>query len=66
MNHDPTVTLLFTRYAAIAHIETESNAPDAPMLLVAQDDWHPGVIGIVAGRLREKYRKPVVVVANKA
>jgi single-stranded-DNA-specific exonuclease len=48
--------------AAIAHIETESNAPDAPMLLVAQDDWHPGVIGIVAGRLREKYRKPVVVV----
>ena len=48
--------------AAIAYIETESNQADAPMLLVAQDDWHPGVIGIVAGRLREKYRKPVVVV----
>ena len=48
--------------AAIAHIETESNQSDAPMLLVAHDDWHPGVIGIVAGRLREKYRKPVVVV----
>jgi single-stranded-DNA-specific exonuclease len=32
------------------------------MLLVAADGWHPGVIGIVAGRLREKYRKPVVVV----
>jgi single-stranded-DNA-specific exonuclease len=48
--------------AAIAHIETESNAPDAPMLLVAADDWHPGVIGIVAGRLREKYRKPTIVV----
>ena len=48
--------------AAIAYVETQSNAPDAPMLLVAADDWHPGVIGIVAGRLREKYRKPVVVV----
>ena len=48
--------------AAIAHIETESNAAEAPMLLVAADGWHPGVIGIVAGRLREKYRKPVVVV----
>ena len=48
--------------AAIAHIETESNQGEAPMLLVAADDWHPGVIGIVAGRLREKYRKPVVVV----
>ncbi len=48
--------------AAIAHIETQSNQACAPMLLVAADGWHPGVIGIVAGRLREKYRKPVVVV----
>ncbi len=48
--------------AAIAHIERESNQAEAPMLLVAADDWHPGVIGIVAGRLREKYRKPVIVV----
>jgi single-stranded-DNA-specific exonuclease len=48
--------------AAIAHIERESNFAAAPMLLVAADDWHPGVIGIVAGRLREKYRKPVIVV----
>ena len=48
--------------AAAAHIESESNFADAPMLLVAADDWHPGVIGIVAGRLRERYRKPVIVV----
>jgi len=48
--------------AAIAHIERESNQADQPMLLVAADDWHPGVIGIVAGRLREKYRKPAIVV----
>lgn len=48
--------------AAIAHIETESNQASQPLLLVAADDWHPGVIGIVAGRLREKYRKPAVVV----
>jgi single-stranded-DNA-specific exonuclease len=48
--------------AAIAHIERESNQAEQPMLLVAADDWHPGVIGIVAGRLREKYRKPVIVV----
>jgi len=48
--------------AAVRIIEHESNQADAPMLLVAADDWHPGVIGIVAGRLRERYRKPVVVV----
>jgi single-stranded-DNA-specific exonuclease len=48
--------------AAVALIERESNLGDAPMLLVAADGWHPGVIGIVAGRLRERYRKPVIVV----
>ena len=49
--------------AAIAIIESGSNLdPEAPVLLVAADHWHPGVIGIVAGRLRERYRKPVIVV----
>ena len=48
--------------AAVAHIEQASNFADQPLLLVAADDWHPGVIGIVAGRLRERYRKPVIVV----
>ena len=48
---------------AIGIIEAGSNLdPEAPVLLVAADHWHPGVIGIVAGRLRERYRKPVVVV----
>ncbi|HWT13535.1 MAG TPA: single-stranded-DNA-specific exonuclease RecJ, partial [Allosphingosinicella sp.] len=28
--------------------------------------WHPGVIGIVAGRLKEKLRKPAIVVALAA
>lgn len=48
--------------AAVRQIERESNQADAPCLLVAQDGWHPGVIGIVAGRLRERYRKPVMVI----
>jgi len=49
--------------AAIALIETQSNFdPNAPVILAANDGWHPGVIGIVAGRLRERYRKPVIVV----
>jgi single-stranded-DNA-specific exonuclease len=48
--------------AAVRIVERESNFAEAPCLLVAADDWHPGVIGIVAGRLRERYRKPVIVV----
>jgi single-stranded-DNA-specific exonuclease len=35
-------------------------------ILVAHEGWHEGVIGIVAGRLSEKYAKPVAVVAFKA
>jgi single-stranded-DNA-specific exonuclease len=48
---------------AVRLIERESNmAPDAPVLVVAAEGWHPGVVGIVAGRLRERYRRPVVVI----
>lgn len=36
--------------------------PSVPAVVVAGDDWHPGVIGIVAGRLRERWRKPVIVI----
>jgi single-stranded-DNA-specific exonuclease len=47
----------------IERIEHETNLdPDSPVILVSGDGWHPGVIGIVAGRLRERYRKPVMVI----
>jgi single-stranded-DNA-specific exonuclease len=36
---------------------------DDPMLFIKGEGWHPGVIGIVAGRLKEKYNKPVAVIA---
>jgi len=35
----------------------------APALVLAKHDWHPGVIGIVAGRLAEKHDRPVVLIA---
>src|SRR3569833_3855651 len=34
---------------------------DAPFILVAGEGWHPGVVGIVAGRLNERFAKPAVV-----
>lgn len=42
---------------------TEENAPAA--LVVYQADFHQGVIGIVAGRLKEKYLKPVIAFAHQ-
>jgi single-stranded-DNA-specific exonuclease len=48
---------------AVRLIEQQSNFdPEAPVLVAAKEDWHPGVVGIVAGRLRERYRRPVVVI----
>lgn len=34
-----------------------------PALVLADHEWHPGVIGIVAGRLAEKFHRPVVMIA---
>lgn len=33
-----------------------------PLVFVAAQGWHPGVIGIVASRLKERFRKPAIVV----
>ena len=33
------------------------------VLVVAGRNWHAGVIGIVAGRLKEKYGRPAIVIA---
>ncbi|MEO9191932.1 MAG: single-stranded-DNA-specific exonuclease RecJ [Acetobacteraceae bacterium] len=30
-------------------------------LLVSGEDWHPGVVGIVAGRIKERFNRPVCV-----
>ncbi|MDE2182077.1 MAG: single-stranded-DNA-specific exonuclease RecJ [Alphaproteobacteria bacterium] len=32
-----------------------------PFLLLAGDGWHPGVVGIVAGRLKDRFGKPCFV-----
>jgi single-stranded-DNA-specific exonuclease len=36
---------------------------DAPVILVSAEGWHPGVIGIVAGRLKERFGRPAIVIA---
>jgi single-stranded-DNA-specific exonuclease len=34
---------------------------DRAFLLLAEDGWHPGVVGIVASRLKERHGKPALV-----
>ncbi|MGZ8329072.1 MAG: single-stranded-DNA-specific exonuclease RecJ [Allosphingosinicella sp.] len=33
------------------------------VIVAAGESWHPGVIGIVAGRLKEKFGRPAIVIA---
>lgn len=40
----------------------ESDA-DAPIVLVGSEHWHKGVVGLVASRLTEKFRRPSCVIA---
>lgn len=47
---------------AIEVVDTQGHAADDRRALVlAQEGWHPGVIGIVASRLAERYHRPVVM-----
>lgn len=36
-----------------------------PCMVISSDDWHQGVIGIVASKLVEKYYRPVIMVSFK-
>lgn len=47
--------------AATAQLDRMGN--NMPVLFAYGEGWHPGVIGIVAGRLKEKFNKPVAVIA---
>jgi single-stranded-DNA-specific exonuclease len=37
---------------------------DSPVITVMSDSWHQGVIGIVAGRIKERFGRPAIVIAE--
>jgi single-stranded-DNA-specific exonuclease len=39
---------------------------NAAVAVIAHGGWHPGVIGIVASRLKDRLKKPVIVIALEA
>ncbi|MDO9712409.1 single-stranded-DNA-specific exonuclease RecJ [Paracraurococcus lichenis] len=46
--------------AAFAEAEAQ-HAAGHPVLLVSGQGWHPGVVGIVAGRVKERFNRPACV-----
>lgn len=41
----------------------EKGYADDPAIVLARAEWHPGIVGIVAGHVADRYDKPTVVVA---
>ena len=41
------------------------NLNDAFCIVISSDSWHPGVIGIVASKLVEKYHRPAIMITHQ-
>ena len=50
-----------TLFEATKQVEEMENLPS--VLVVENKDWHAGVIGIIASRLKEKYHRPCFVIS---
>ncbi len=47
---------------ASALVQAEARGLDGPLVWAAGEGWHPGVVGIVAARLKEATHRPAVVI----
>jgi len=50
---------------AEAEAMIEQHYADDPGIVLYSDDWHPGVVGIVAGRVSREYNRPCIVLGNE-
>jgi len=50
---------------AIKIIEENMDLEKEKIIVLAKNDWHPGVIGIVASRIMEKYNRPSILISLK-
>ncbi|MGH1451885.1 MAG: single-stranded-DNA-specific exonuclease RecJ [Paracoccaceae bacterium] len=51
-----------TAVRAAAMAQAEDRGLDAPLVWAAGEGWHPGVVGIVAARLKESTNRPAIVI----
>ncbi|MCT8973077.1 single-stranded-DNA-specific exonuclease RecJ [Microbaculum marinisediminis] len=49
---------------AMAMVEADPDAEAKALILVhSHEDWHPGVVGLVAARLKERFSRPAIAIA---
>ncbi len=47
---------------ALAQVESDKGHQDRYSIVLGREGWHPGVLGIVASRILEKYHRPTVII----
>jgi len=50
---------------ALAKIDKEVNFKKHRVIILHSDNWHPGVIGIVASRITERFFRPTILFSSK-
>ncbi|MFO8009491.1 MAG: single-stranded-DNA-specific exonuclease RecJ [Dehalococcoidia bacterium] len=53
---------LTREYTALAEERLGPIGPDLPILIVADETFHAGVNGVVAGKLTDKYYRPAIII----
>ena len=52
-------------FILIQRIENEvKRLGNQPVLVLEGENWHEGVIGIVASRIKDKYNKPTIIISK--
>ena len=56
---------VFCKYVALSNeiFSKAKNYHNHPVLVLSGNNWHEGVIGIVASRVKEKYNKPTILIS---
>lgn len=48
--------------AALHQIESGVADAEGPVIVLSGEGWHPGVIGIAAGRIKDQFNRPTIVI----
>jgi len=48
---------------ALLKVNAEADLKKDYALVLAEEGWHPGVVGIVASKIKEKYHRPTIIIA---
>ena len=48
---------------AMDQIEREVNFKDDFIIVLSHEDWHPGVLGIVASKIADRFYRPAIIIS---